>query len=142
MHRHTFMHRLVYILTFAALSVHLLLGCCLHHTHKFDAAFESQGLAVETSRACHGHGENEGPHKQDGHHDHDSHHQLCNGGTCVFMRADSVDAPDLLIGQNSLATASVLTCLISSDRFERANARLDRLGEPIPIHLANQAFLL
>ena len=138
------MHRVVYILTFAAMSVHILLGCCLCHAHEFGAVFESQALAVETSHACpgHGHGENEGPDKQDGHHDHEPHQQLCDGGTCVFMRADSVVAPDLSIRHNSLATASVLTCLISSDHFERADTRLDRLGKPTPIHLANQALLL
>ncbi len=149
MHRQTSMHRVVYILTFTALSVHILFGCCLHHAHTFDAAHESQGLVTAVSCTCsaHGHGEKEGPdkqdgHEQDGHHDRDSHHRHCDGGTCVFMRADSVDAPDLSIGQNSLATASVSACPASTSCFQRADARLEWVGAAIPIHLANQAFLL
>ncbi|MBN2295261.1 MAG: hypothetical protein JXM70_22715 [Pirellulales bacterium] len=149
MHRQTYMRRVVDILTFTALSVHILFGCCLHHAHKFDGAFESEALAVKPACTCssHSHGENEGTHKprgqqEQGQPDHDSQHKHCDGDTCVFMRADSVNGSDPLDGQNLFATVTVPECPVSSGNFEIVDMGLKRLGVSIPIHLANQALLL
>ena len=154
MHRQKYMHRVVSILTLSALSVHMLFGCCLHHAHELDALFESIGPAARTNYACsshrHGHGDGshhhdgqqDSGHQQDGQPDNDSQHQHCDGGTCVFMRADSVDGPGSSTIQNTLAIAVVSSCPTSSACFEVTDTRLVRLGVPIPIHLANQAFLL
>jgi hypothetical protein len=138
------MYRFVHILTITALSVHVLFGCCLHHAHKLDWATDAKDAAVAASCTCHrhGHNDNQGPSNKEGQDDRSSHHKNCDGGTCVFMRANSVDTTNLSIGQNCQTTLSVVDSSLLDNTVEELVERIDRLVVPIPIHLANQSLLL
>jgi hypothetical protein len=136
------MHRLVCLLTFTALSVHMLFGCCSHHAHTFATTGGSDAIAVKSSCGCSHHASHNADdenQQQDGHHDHDSDHRQCDIGNCLIVRTDPLESPNFLIGQQYLATQCVSIYPATIGYLGRPAASL---GIPIPIHLANQTFLL
>lgn len=120
-----------------AVVAHMVFGCCLHHAHASGEPSDTKALAVEASSPCR-HG-SAGPDQS---RDHTSPHQQCGGDRCVFTRPDPNDAPDLSIGHGYLNPVCVSPGIPTLGGIDRVDSRLGNLGEPIPLHLLNQALLL
>jgi len=131
------MNRAFHIGIVLAVAVHMLCGCCFHHAHAYGGPSDTKALTVETSCPCH-HGSTEPGQFCD----HTSQHQQCHENRCVFTRPDSNDAPDLSIDHGCLNPVCVSPGTAMLSGIDRVDSRLGNLGEPIPLHLLNQALLL
>ena len=133
----TIMNRAFHTGIVLALVIHMLYGCCVHHAHAHGGPSETKALAIEASCACHHAIAGPGQACDD-----TSQHQACGGDRCVFTRPDSDDAPDLSIGHGCLDPVCVSPGIAMLSVIDRVDSSLDNLGEPVPLHLLNQAFLL
>ena len=132
------MNRASHIGIVLAAVAHMLCGCCLHHVHASGPRTDLP-LSVDATRPCdehHGH-QHEGQFC-----DHSSEHHQCDGGRCVFTRADSDDTPDLSIGHGCLNPVCVLPGTSALRGIDRVDSSLGEPGALIPLHLLNQALLL
>jgi hypothetical protein len=119
----TFMFRSIHTLAMVAVLLHMLLGCCLHHTHaeQSSACCETTALHDHDEPCCHGHESDCGTHTSDAccdqdssapehecianRHDHDN--SECSDDDCVFV-LDQPNCRKLLI-QNDASWAFVPT---------------------------------
>jgi len=131
------MNRALHIGTVLAVALHMLCGCCLHHPHAYGRLFDTKAPAVEAPCPSH-----HGSAEPDLCCDSSSQQQRCHGNRCVFTRPDSNDALDLSIGHGCLNPVCVSPGTATLGRIDRVDSSLDNLGEPIPLHLLNQALLL
>ena len=130
------MRRFADRLVLASFLVHLVFGCCIHHARVMSASAHSVG--VETSCPCQHHEQEPGgQHEQPQHHDHE-----CDGQTCVFTRAKTVDAPGPSTDRNFVALTGDLPELLQLCRGDAAESGCRDVGTSVALHLLNQAFLL
>jgi len=127
------MHGLLHSLTVVALLAHLMLGCCVHHSHAAAASIDDHGCCDAT------HAEVAGGHEcsDDRHPDYGT----CKGGRCWFLRSPGTDAffweispsPILVLPDTpAIADVSGAACSFSSGR----------LLLPVRLHLANLVLLI
>ena len=85
-------HRIIATVTLAAVSFHVLLGCCWHHGHRCE--MEVASVEVETCQ-CHGHSHSDDADDSSHHHDSD----CCDGTQCNFY-APIDSSPDVSVSQS------------------------------------------
>jgi hypothetical protein len=123
------------LFTALVLSVHLVMGCCVHHAHGCESMDDSppQTASLET-QCC------ESSNDSD-HGDHGS--TKCEGDKCSFL-ASSLTPQKLHSGpQPSFAVAIVTEPLSSTVLHSAPNFfTTGRLLLPVRLHLANQVLLI
>jgi len=133
----TIMYRALHIGVMLAVSVHMVLGCCLHHAHAWGPRIDLP-LSVDAACPCERHGHlHEG---QPG--DHDDKQRGCDEAPCTFTRPGSSGDGDLLAGLQCLPLISCLPPLSALSGIDTADLAPGRFGASIPLHLLNQALLL
>jgi hypothetical protein len=132
------MSKLLRILTAAVLTVHLTMGCCLHHAH----ACESTNCTLPATAAsshdshCHDSPSNDSDHSKHG-------PQKCKGEKCSFV-------PPSLTASHSLTQplqGFVITLIEETTSPKGIVAEQNffatgRLPLPLRLHLANQVLLI
>jgi len=126
-----------HIVVVLAVALHALCGCCVHHAHARGGPSDTKALTVKASCKCH-HG-CVGPDQSC---DHTLQQQQCDEVRCVFTRPDSNNAPDLSIGHGCVNPVCVLPGISTLSGIDEVDSSPENPGEPIPLHLLNQAILL
>lgn len=129
------MSRLLRILTAVVLTVHLMVGCCVHHAHACESERHSppiQGFNTPQSDC------DESPCNES---DHGS--QKCEGEKCSFVRSNPIlnylhTKPFQGFVIPLLGKTLSLTGIVSEQHFLTTG----RLLLPIRLHLANQVLLI
>jgi hypothetical protein len=126
------MSTLIRILTAAVFTVHLLVGCCAHHSH----ACECQGKVQPAHGQC--------PDSHHGGADH-SHHgsHNCQGSRCSFVSSNNANSHSLV--QSSHAFFTVLLTdrpsLVGTGSAQHCFAT-GRLLPSVRLYLVNQVLLI
>ena len=124
----------------AAVLVHALFGCCLHHADPCAAHGESTLPAAVAHCHCDHDSDSEGSGDESP--DHGSQHEACNSDRCVSIRPEPTASPELLLDLGPLMLASSVTgrtplgAIATVDPDQRPDV------PPIAVHLLNQALLL
>ena len=74
-------NRSLTIVTLAAVSLHVLLGCCWHHSHQCETGVMTAETSLD-SCSCGDHSKSSDSESRDGHHDHGT--DCCDGTSCDF----------------------------------------------------------
>jgi len=159
------MNRMVHLGSVLAIAVHMVFGCCLHHAHASDwpavdrtASVADSGLtdstelsAKPTCCCCH-HGSKgtvQKTHGQYGQMECSCDRQLpqhqCHGDQCRFTRHEPFDFANFSACCDSLFSLSLDWEMLASDntnQTSRPDLTATLRGDPVPLHLLNQAILL
>lgn len=122
------MQRSVSLLLMMVLLVHAFLGCCAHHT---DACGRGGADCPETVNAspC---GTGAQPH-----------HHVCEGDTCVFVRAANTISPAFLQGEElALGVPVPVVDLCAKVSLSVELDRVSSLREKVQLHILHQILLI
>jgi hypothetical protein len=119
--------------------VHVLFGCCLHHTHGHEQHAPAVVAETVSDCACHQHSR---PCQDSA--EHQCPADDCKGDRCVFTRAETESAGQSP-GEAALAAILDDGCRVDSsfdDRNRTAGPEHDFPLLAVRLHLLNQRFLL
>lgn len=137
MNTRTFMAGLFRILTVAVFTAHIMLGCCIHHTHASageDCLLSSGGTAPNSQ--CPGNHGNGSDHSQHSSSD-------CQGVKCSIVSPRSqVGNPFVHFSQIFVAPLFQDLSSLTGIANEQQSFATGRLLLPIRLHLANQVLLI
>jgi len=131
------MYRVFQNVVLFAVSLHMVLGCCVHHAHSRPLASGDEPICESTCPHHHGHDEESRDpcdHRSGGH--------GCEHGRCVFTRAESDGAPQFLVRAHCLPVLGLVPCQPTLNGVEAVDLAIHSRCQPIPLHLLNQALLL
>ena len=137
-------NRILTTVTLAAVSLHVLLGCCWHHDHQCETGVMTADASVE-SCPCHDHPSNSSnDESHDGHHNHDG--DCCVGTSCNFYSPNDVSSELSLALSLWLPAAdskSFASLLASVRRTRSAEVCIDQSSAADdPLHALKQVWLI
>ena len=134
--------RILTAVTLAAVTIHVLLGCCWHHAHESDLDSFTSTASLIANCQCHDHSSHSEP--ADGH-DHHSGHESCDSVDCFFYSAENSDL-DLFVASAFCLPVTGDVCFASLlDSVRRTRGTELSVGSfqlPEPLHALKQVWLI
>lgn len=136
-------NRIITAVTLAAVSLHVLLGCCWHHGHQCETGVVAANASVETC-PYHDHSHSSDDDSQHKHHDHSG--DCCDGAACTFYAPDDSDSALSVILSFWLPIAdsnNFASVLASVQEIRIAEVCVDDgIPLPEPLHALKQVWLI